>query len=215
MTVPPDHLRRWLTVREGVDWHAVRPVEIPTAGPIVPARDGAVHDIRTRDHARSPDRAAGLLDALDLARADATAGRVLTFDLLSAWQCRVLGVAHAPFRRGPAYAKGGRERYGIGPDLRDRFDTCLAQNGDTSLPLSSRAARAYLDVCFFHPFDDGNGRSAFLALDFVLARSGIVLDQVAPVRALRRWADDPEGALALADLVSVLTAHTLRRCAHG
>ncbi|MEV5378932.1 hypothetical protein AB0L26_23595 [Streptomyces nondiastaticus] len=32
-----------------------------------------------------------------------------------------------------------------------------------SLPLTVRAARAYLDVCFFHPFDDGNawaGRSS-------------------------------------------------------
>jgi prophage maintenance system killer protein len=34
----------------------------------------------------------------------------------------------------------------------------------------------YLDVCFFHPFDDGNARSAFLAALFVLVREGIVLE---------------------------------------
>ncbi|MET7621918.1 hypothetical protein [Streptomyces sp. NPDC005408] len=34
---------------------------------------------------------------------------------------------------------------------------------------------AYLDVCFFHPFGDGNARSAFLALIFVLDREGVAL----------------------------------------
>ncbi|MFE9727345.1 hypothetical protein ACFYQ5_28065 [Streptomyces sp. NPDC005794] len=46
------------------------------------------------------------------------------------------------------------------------------------LPASDRAARACLDVCFFHPFDDGNASSAFLALLFVLAREGVALNGV-------------------------------------
>ncbi|MDH6215337.1 Fic family protein [Streptomyces pseudovenezuelae] len=209
----PDHLRTWLTLRTQVPWHQARPVALPTRRP---ARDGAVHDIRTHDHARSPHRADSLLTALTLARADAESGTPLTFATLSAWQRRVLDVPEAPFRRHPAYAKAGRERYGIGTDLPPLLDACLAEaeagagvgagvGAEASpLPLTARAARAYLDVCFFHPFDDGNARSAFLTLTYVLARAGVTLEQVGPVRRIQRHADDPEGALALADLLAIL-----------
>ncbi|MCT9081529.1 Fic family protein [Streptomyces fulvoviolaceus] len=204
----PDHLRTWLTVRATVPWHRARTVPLPVGRPV---RDGAAHDIRTRDHARSPQRAEGLLAALARARTDAASGTPLTFALLSTWQRHVLGVQDAPFRRHPAYAKQGRERYGTAPDLPARLDACLAEAEDPALPLTARAARAYLDVCFFHPFADGNARSAFLTLTFVLARAGVTLDQVAPVRRVQRRADDPEGALALADMLAVLITGTVRR----
>jgi hypothetical protein len=192
--VTADHLRTWLAVRETVPWHEVR----PCAGG-VPGRNSAVHDIRTYDHTRSPERATRLLAALERTRADATGGAPLSFAMLSAWQCLVLDVKHAPFRVRPAFAKKGRERYGVtGPQ---GLETCLSECGDPTLPLAARAARVYLDVCFFHPFDEGNARSAFLALDFVLARAGIVLGQVGPLRRLPLRADD---ALAFAGLVSVL-----------
>ncbi|MGW6646680.1 Fic family protein [Streptomyces iakyrus] len=55
-----------------------------------------------------------------------------------------------------------------------------ARDAAPPLPLTARAARVYLDVCFFHPFDDGNARAAFLTLVFVLAREGIALDRVSP-----------------------------------
>ncbi|WP_082527140.1 Fic family protein [Kitasatospora sp. MBT63] len=205
----PDHLQTWLAVRETVPWQRTR----ATAGdrPFTPARDGAVHDIRSFDHARDPERADALLEALDRVRADAAAGAPLTCDLLTGWQRTLLRSRDAPFRTRPAYAKAGRERYGIAPDTRSRFEDCLAQGDDTRLPPAARAARAYLDVCFFHPFDDGNARSAFLTLTFVLARAGIVLDQVGPIRRLSRRADDPAGALALADLVAVLADTSRRR----
>jgi hypothetical protein len=205
----PDHLRTWLAVRATVPWHRARTAGLPEG--LVPLRDGAVHDIRVHDHARSPERAARLLTALRQARADAVSGTPLSFEHLEAWQRHVLGVLRAPFRRHPAYAKSGRERYGTGPDLPGLFDACLAESTDQALPLTARAARACLDVCFFHPFDDGNARSAFLALTFVLARAGVTLDQVGPLRRLQRHAGDPEGALALADLVAVLIAGAGRR----
>ncbi|MFG1641236.1 Fic family protein [Amycolatopsis sp. NPDC049252] len=203
-----DHLAAWLSVRDSVPWHQVRgiPPEV-----VVPVRDGPVHDVSVRDHRRDPVRAARLLDALACVRADAEAGATLSFELLSAWQCRVLDTADAPFRTLPAFAKGGRERYGVDPSLRGRFDQCLAQAHETDPPLPARAARLYLDVCFVHPFDDGNARSAFLALTFLLARSGITLDQVGPVRSVPRRADDPEDALAPAGLLAVLIASTARR----
>lgn len=209
----PDHLRTWLAVREAVPWQDTRAAA--TDRPFTPARDGAVHDICSFDHARSPERAAALLAALRQARADAAAGSALTCDLLIGWQRQVLDSRDVQFRSRPAFAKAGRERYGIAPDTRNRFDVCLSQSDEAQLALSARAARAYLDVCFFHPFDDGNGRSAFLTLTFVLARAGIVLDQVGPLRRLARHADDPGGALALANLVAALINNTHRRSAPG
>jgi len=207
----PDHLRTWLTVRDAVPWHRAREPVRPRGRPVVPARDGAVHDIRTHDRARDPQRAGRLLAALGRVRADAAADAPLTFELLGTWQRHVLGTSAVPFRSVPAFAKGGRERYGHTPQLRHRFDACLAQSGDEALPLAARAARTYLDVCFFHPFADGNARCAFLALTFVLARAGVVLDQVAPLRRFQRRADDGGGALAFADLVAVLIDGTCRR----
>jgi hypothetical protein len=76
-------------------------------------------------------------------------------------------VPAARFRTGPAYAKGGRERYGWRPDLAELFDECPAEATDDDAPLPSRAARVYPDVALFHPFDDaveseyGSGRDAF------------------------------------------------------
>ncbi|WP_328871030.1 Fic family protein [Streptomyces sp. NBC_00287] len=208
-TAAPDHLRTWLTLRTQIPWHQAHAVvRLPTG---IPLRDGAQHDIRTHDHARAPQRAARLLAALARTREDAASGAPLSFQLLSTWQREVLAVPDAPFRSHPAYAKSGRERYGITPDLPTRLDACLHQAQTDDLPLTARAARAYLDVCFFHPFDDGNARSAFLTLTFVLARAGVSLDQVGPVRRLQRRADDPEGALALADLLAVLITATARR----
>jgi hypothetical protein len=207
--VAEDHLQTWLAVRAAVPWQQARAAAADH--PFTPARDGAVHDIRAFDQARSPDRAAALLVALRRTRADADAGAALSCELLTGWQRLVLDDRAVEFRTRPAFAKAGRERYGIAPDTRDRFDACLSQSSEAGLPVSARAARAYLDVCFFHPFDDGNGRSAFLALTFVLAAAGIALDQVGPVRRLVRRADDPGGALALADLVAVLIDNSRRR----
>ncbi|MFD4607396.1 Fic family protein [Streptomyces sp. NPDC058440] len=208
-----DHLRTWLEVREAVPWHTA-PVIGPRLGktvahPPASTRDGALRDILAFDAARSPERSTRLLDALRLARADAAADRPLAFALLQRWQRHVLATDSVPFRIRPAYAKSGRERYGVTADLSTLLNKCLAQATDSSLPLNARAARAYLDICFFHPFEDGNARCAFLTLTYLLAREGIVLDQVAPVRRVLRRADDAEGALGLARVVGLLMRRVL------
>ena len=76
---------------------------------------------------------------------------------------------------------------------------------------TARAARAYLDVCFFHPFDDGNARCAFLALVFVLAREGIALDGVVLLRRVTFQADEPKDALTLASYIDAHITETRRR----
>ncbi|MEV7239268.1 Fic family protein [Streptomyces sp. NPDC051020] len=114
----------------------------------------------------------------------------------------------------PAFAKDGKERYGLTPDTRARFERCLSESAQPSLPLPSRAARTYLDVLFFHPFEDGNARAAMLALAFVLARKGVSLDHVHPLQT-PRWADDAEGAADLAVLLSILITAEERRLSRG
>ncbi|WP_344607003.1 Fic family protein [Streptomyces glaucus] len=209
----PDHLRRWLAVRGTVPWH--KAPDGGGDGPVTPARDGAAEDIRTFDGALDPARAQGLLAALELLRADAARGALLDFELLRRWQRHVLGTPQPPpFRTLPAFAKSGRERYGIGPDTRARLDACLAESArdaERPLPLTARAARAFLDVCFFHPFDDGNARCAFLTLVFVLAREGVALDGVGLLRRVSFRADEPQDALTLARYIDVHLTETRRR----
>ncbi|WP_194377017.1 Fic family protein [Streptomyces durbertensis] len=153
------------------------------------------------------------MTALDVAFADAEQGRPLTFALMAKWQRTVLGHDSAGFRTMPAFAKGGRERYGLTADTQERFERCLTESAQPDLPLPSRAARAYLDVLFFHPFEDGNARAAIVALAFVLAREGVRLDQVHALRTAR-WADDAEGAADLAVLLGILITAAERRPYH-
>ncbi|PPS69912.1 cell filamentation protein Fic [Streptomyces sp. 46] len=210
---PTDHLERWLAVREGVPWQQAR--DSGVNGPVTPYRDGAAEDIHGFDGALDPARAQGLLAALELLRADAARGARLDFALLQRWQQHVLDTPQPPpLRNLPAFAKGGRERYGITPDIQSRLDVCLsesAQDADRPLPLTARAARAYLDVCFFHPFDDGNARCAFLTLLFVLAREGIALDGVLLLRRIAFRADDPRDALTLASYIDLHITETRSR----
>ncbi|MER7761605.1 Fic family protein [Streptomyces sp. NPDC097619] len=193
-----DSLSIWLRVRREADWRGA-----PDLRPLPVDRDGfrcwCAGPVRRRD----PVRAERLLAAYASAREDAALRAPLDFALLAGWQCRVLGTPEAPFRRGDAYAKGGRERYGLTPRTRAAFESCLRAATDPDLPAAARAARAALDVAFFHPFADGNARASLLVLVHVLAREGIVLPEVGPLLTTR-YADDPAGAADLALLIGLL-----------
>jgi hypothetical protein len=204
-----DDLRTWWAVRKSVPWAtACEHVQ----GPVVGARDGVVVFVDTVVRRRDPDRADRLLAALAQARLDADAGRPLSFERLASWQ-RVLLNASTPvaFRTTPAFAKGGREHYGLDARTEQRFRDCLADSHDPAVPLAARAARVYLDVCFVHPFGDGNARAAMLTCYHALARNGVVVDQAAPLLTVSRRADDPRGALALTRLIDVLITATRHR----
>jgi hypothetical protein len=203
----PDHLAVWQRVREQVAWRDIAP---HVAGPLPALRDGFADHTRTAAD-RGPQRVQRLLNAHDDVRHAASAGTALTPDLLARWNRITLGVAAVEFRRGPAYAKNGRERYGLHAATAHRFATCLAEADDTATPVTARAARAYLDVAFFHPYDDGNARLAGLLLQFVLLRERIDVDDVAPILGTVRRADDADGAADLARLIHGATAASHRR----
>ncbi|WP_239091488.1 Fic family protein [Streptomyces sp. SID14478] len=208
---PKDSLADWLRIRTKISWpswHGARP------GSGAPASDGFRHlFLATRD-GRDSEGTARVLTALDVAFADAEQGRPLTLALMAKWQQSVLDRGLVRFRTLPAFAKGGRERYGLAPTTQAQFERCLSESSQPDLNLPSRTARTYLDVLFFHPFEDGNARAAMLALAFVLAREGVLLDQVHPLQTTR-WADDAEGAADLAVLLGILITAAERRPSHA
>ncbi|WNO62409.1 Fic family protein [Streptomyces sp. AM2-3-1] len=204
-----DSLAVWCTVRDRVDWVLAG---AGTQVPVAPAVDGLTGWFDGEVRHRCPQRADRLLDANALARIDAAHRRALTPALLAGWQRIILGRSEITFRDGDAFAKGGRERYGLTPSTWPDFARCLQQSTDPALPLAARAARAYLDVAFFHPFPDGNARLALLTLAYVLDLDGVRLDQVAPLQTAR-YTDDPAGAADLAALVAILIRASHRRAA--
>lgn len=202
-----DALVVWCKVREQVDWSSVASV---SPAPVRPAADGLAAWFDGPVRLRDPDRASRLLAAMALSRVAASQGEPLTPTLLVGWQKLVLGVSEVGLRQSDAFAKGGRERYGLTPHTWQDFAACLHQSADQSVPLAARAARAYLDIAFFHPYPDGNARLALLVLAHVLEREGVRLDEVGPLQTAR-YADDPDGALDLAALITVLIRATHRR----
>jgi len=198
----PDTLEAWRQVRQAARWeHVAEHVR----GPVCSARDGIAEHL-----ARRKGGAGHALAALELVRAHVAEGGPLTFARLETWQRTVLATAAAPFRTTSAWARAGRERYAYRDELPEAFEACLAEATDPAVPLPSRAARVYLDVLHFHPFADGNARSAALALYFVLAREEVVLDRAASLLMTRWPAPDPHGAEGLARFVALLIKQTRR-----
>ena len=67
-----------------------------------------------------------------------------------------------------------------------------------------RAAVAYLDLAFFHPFADGNARAARLVMDALLWRAGLALNVVEPAFVMARAAEDDNGPTMLAIQIDAL-----------
>lgn len=189
-----DAVTEWASIRGAAFRSATYPYSIPVVW------DGHRRYIERVEVNRDPERAGRLICALESCRASAHRGDVLTFDLLASWQSIVLG-CDAPFREADAIAKQGRERYPIDSSTRKMFDGYLIEANDSTQSVYARATRAYLDICFTHPFNDGNARAARLALDFVLFREGFLLRAVEPIFVVSRASNDIDGARSLAWLV--------------
>lgn len=137
-------------------------------------------------------------------------GLALSFGQLSEWQAVVLGAREpVAFRSTDAYAKQKHERYRIAPETSRVFDRAIAEAADGRRPAVVRAARVYLDVCFFHPFFDGNARAARLALDHVLTSAGLTLRIAEPIFLAARAAADEQGHASLARVLDRLVARRL------
>jgi prophage maintenance system killer protein len=149
--------------------------------------DGHERYIERVERARDPERAERMAAALLLCRDSALRGMDLTLDQLAEWQAIVLG-RRVELRTTVAFGKRGRERYGISASLRSDFERVLAEAAGEhrQAALAVKAAALYVDVCYFHPFEDGNARAARLALDHLLTRTGHALHAAEPVFVVSR-----------------------------
>lgn len=194
---PVDSLEVWLAARA-----TAFALPGPEPGNRSVQRDAHRIFIETRDRARDPARADRMLMALEACRSSARRGEPLSFSLLARWQQLVLGTeAPTPWRTTSAFAR--HIRYAFSPDLPARFDSALAEANGTDA-VEVRAVRAYLDICFFHPFADGNARSARLALDHVLTRAGLGLHTIDPLILIARSTDDTSGVYTMMHMLGLL-----------
>lgn len=191
-----DALLEWLTLRRKTNWTDTYGYNVQ------PCADGHLAFIEKYDIPRSSERARLFRNALTFMREHASTP--LNWSLLCEAQKRALGQRKIDFRNGDAFAKNGRERYGLGPKTRMEFEKCLSEANDSALSPQARAARVYLDICFFHPFVDGNARAARLALDHVLTQAGLSLAIADPIFLFALHARDPEVAWRFRHLVSIV-----------
>ena len=165
-----DTTQRWCAMRPYVDRH--QPFEPRTTVD----EDKHREFISEHDYGRSEARGTAMIHALDQCREDAMTKVTLDWERLRAWQAIVLQLGEPPeFRSADAFAKQGRERYPLDPGTAKQFRNRLVEVNDTERCPIARATTVYLDICFFHPFEDGNARSARLALDYVLTLHGFAL----------------------------------------
>jgi hypothetical protein len=133
-------------------------------------------------------RRARFMAALARVRELADTGGSANWDALREVQAVVLG-REVEFRSGPAFAHGGRERYGHWPDLEAMFTRKLeVDDADACHPVA-KAARLYLDLIYVHPFEDGNARAARLWLEFMLRRARVPTPALGP---LIKWPKRPQ-----------------------
>jgi prophage maintenance system killer protein len=169
-------------------------------------RDGYRHYLETFVRPRDPARAERLITVLALVREESTPQLVLNAARLAKWHQLAVGPSASALRTTAAFAKNGRERYGMLEPFESTFSACVKQATDDRWSLSARATRVYFDVLFFHPFNDGNARLAALTLESVLARQRVRLSQVAPLFTVQRCAADPRGIELFMQLLEKLIA---------
>ncbi|RJS18691.1 hypothetical protein DRW03_23745 [Corallococcus sp. H22C18031201] len=118
--------------------------------------------------------------ALALVRALADSGAALTSARLEETQSLLMG-RPVHFRQGEAFAHRGTHRYRYTPDLEATFARKVEEDARDGCHPVAQATRLYLDLCFFHPFPDGNARAARLWLEYVLRRAGLPTPALHPL----------------------------------
>jgi hypothetical protein len=146
------------------------------------------------DAPRSPERAAAMQRALVHIAGHAAGEGALTLDTIAAAHSLAMeSRMPSALRTTTAYAKGGLERYGM--PTSGTLDSPFFEQG---LSPALECARLYLDVCFTHPFLDGNARAARLALAWLDVRHRIGFSDLVPAFTVQRVAGDAETGWGLA-----------------
>ncbi len=165
--------------------------------------DAHIDYIHQYDGTRSFLRAERLLRALFFFRALASSGKPISLFIIQQGSHFVFG-EFQNFRSEDAFAKNGDEIYKFYPlfeeDLRKKIER---DNHEISCPIA-RSVCLYFDICFFHPFPDGNARVARLALDYVLFQNNLAPKSVIPLFSVSRTAGFSKGYLSYYRLLKSL-----------
>jgi prophage maintenance system killer protein len=111
-------------------------------------------------------------EAFGLIQRFASVNKGISFALMQEVQRSVLQCSEAEFRKHTAYTSVRPERYAYFTGIEDLFTRKVKQDDEDDLHPLLKAARLYLDLIFFHPFNDGNARAAMLWLAFSCLRAG-------------------------------------------
>ncbi|MDC3378741.1 Fic family protein [Planctomycetota bacterium] len=186
---------------------ALRQVDELPAAPTAPGRLRSW--FRTWDPGSS--RTTNYLPAIDRVHALATSNTPLTWTAICEVQGTLLGLpGPAPFRTGPAFARGGKLRYAWLPDAEAMLSRKLEVDAADGCHPLIQAARAYLDLIHFHPFNDANTRASSLWLHYFLCRANLPTPPIAPLLVLRQRPGDPDRAWAFTTLLAKLVLQTAR-----
>ncbi|RKH08820.1 hypothetical protein D7V97_18310, partial [Corallococcus sp. CA053C] len=158
------------------------------------------HDAPAHE-AQGPERTKRFEQALARVRQLADAGEALTFSRMLEVQETLLGVRTA-FRTGDAFAHRGAHRYAQAPGLEAAFIAKVEADAREERHPVAHAIRLYLDLCFFHPFPDGNARAARLWLEYMLRRGGLPTPPLAPLVLWPKRPGDAVGYTRLARLLA-------------
>lgn len=169
-----DALERHLRADQLTDWSKVKSPS-PTSIAICQSYSGVIEQL---DLPRCGDRARGMALAVQAIIDHREDTHVLNLQLLTTLHS--LAVPQGRLREQEmAFAKSGQERYSHRPKLLDQRLRLYSHN----IRLAS-ALRAYLDLCFFHPYSDGNARAARLAFTWYACRAQLSFKSLGPLFAL-------------------------------
>lgn len=203
----PEQLGPHLEATRALDWALpALAADLAAAGRQPFRETGAQEDFLHRHDAPAheawgPVRTERFEQALVQVRRCTDAGEPLTFARMVAVQGEVLG-APTGFRTGEAFAHRGAHRYAQASGLEAAFIAKVEADAREARHPVAHAIRLYLDLCFFHPFPDGNARAARLWLEYMLRRGGLPTPPLAPLVLWPKRPGDAVGYTRLARLLA-------------
>ena len=178
-----EHEYTWLDEPEDIAARHRALAPLPPAFDLLGPHQAAIEALDAR---RGQVRAKQMLRALEIVAIHAAGRAPLDLELLSSAHARAMGEAGpSPIRSGVAFAKAGAERY-----RRLSEDPHQLPIYELGLSPCTECARLYLDVCFYHPYTDGNARAARLALAWLDLRHRIGFADLIPSFRIARVAGD-------------------------